>query len=114
MALASHYRCGDFTAVACASVAYWLGPETIGPKERRPYLEPRCVDGLPAVAAHGGVTCGDWYLPCGLEMGAARDPIVANRLRKIKTIVSVLFVTVGIASLLAFYPCELTPPAINE
>ncbi|MGE6318438.1 fumarate reductase cytochrome b subunit [Shewanella baltica] len=39
-----------------------------------------------------------------LKWGAARDLNSRNRLRKIKTIVSVLFVTVGIASLLAFLP----------
>ncbi|MBP8118452.1 fumarate reductase cytochrome b subunit [Shewanella sp. SM101] len=39
-----------------------------------------------------------------LKWGAARDLNNRNRLRKIKTIVSVLFVTVGVASLLAFLP----------
>lgn len=39
-----------------------------------------------------------------LKWGAARDLNSRNRLRKTKTIVSVLFVTVGIASLLAFLP----------
>ncbi|MBI1675380.1 fumarate reductase cytochrome b subunit [Shewanella sp. DW31] len=39
-----------------------------------------------------------------LKWGAARDLNNRSRLRKIKTIVSVLFVTVGVASLLAFLP----------
>ncbi|AUD58831.1 fumarate reductase [Shewanella hafniensis] len=39
-----------------------------------------------------------------LKWGAARDLNSRSRLRKIKTIVSVLFITVGIASLLAFLP----------
>ncbi|MGI2167149.1 fumarate reductase cytochrome b subunit [Shewanella oncorhynchi] len=39
-----------------------------------------------------------------LKWGAARDLNNRSRLRKIKTIVSGLFVTVGVASLLAFLP----------
>lgn len=39
-----------------------------------------------------------------LKWGAARELNNRSRLRKIKTIVSVLFVTVGVASLLAFLP----------
>lgn len=39
-----------------------------------------------------------------LKWGAARDLNNRSRLRKIKTILSVLFVTVGVASLLAFLP----------
>lgn len=39
-----------------------------------------------------------------LKWGAARDLNSRSRLRKIKTIVSVAFVTVGLASLLAFLP----------
>ncbi|QSX33284.1 fumarate reductase cytochrome b subunit [Shewanella avicenniae] len=39
-----------------------------------------------------------------LKWGAARDLNSRSRLRKIKTIVSVAFVTVGVASLLAFIP----------
>lgn len=54
-------------------VHLWLigsAPETIGTQgERRPYLEPMCVDGLPAFASYCGVTCSNWYLPCGFEMG---------------------------------------------
>ncbi|MGL5667691.1 MAG: fumarate reductase cytochrome b subunit, partial [Shewanella sp.] len=39
-----------------------------------------------------------------LKWGAARDLNSRSRLRKTKTIVSIAFVTVGIASLLAFLP----------
>ncbi|MGI2184299.1 fumarate reductase cytochrome b subunit [Shewanella oncorhynchi] len=39
-----------------------------------------------------------------LKWGAARDLNNRSRLRKFKTIMSVLFVTVGVASLLAFLP----------
>ncbi|MCL1091526.1 fumarate reductase cytochrome b subunit [Shewanella profunda] len=39
-----------------------------------------------------------------LKWGAARDLNSRARLRKVKTIISVVFVTVGIASLLAFLP----------
>lgn len=39
-----------------------------------------------------------------LKWGAARDLNSRARLRKLKTIISVVFVSVGIASLLAFLP----------
>jgi fumarate reductase subunit C len=39
-----------------------------------------------------------------LKWGAARDLNSRARLRKIKTILSVAFIAVGLASLLAFWP----------
>ncbi|MFB2752514.1 fumarate reductase cytochrome b subunit [Shewanella xiamenensis] len=89
-------------------VHLWLigsAPETIGPQgsAERIWNQGVWMVYLPlllTVELHAAI--GVYRV--ALKWGAARDLNSRSRLRKIKTIVSVAFVTVGIASLLAFLP----------
>lgn len=89
-------------------VHLWLigsAPETIGPQgsAERIWNQGVWMVYLPlllTVELHAAI--GVYRV--ALKWGAARDLNSRSRLRKIKTIVSIAFVTVGIASLLAFLP----------
>ncbi|MEL4388943.1 fumarate reductase cytochrome b subunit [Shewanella xiamenensis] len=89
-------------------VHLWLigsAPETIGPQgsAERIWNQGVWMVYLPlllTVELHAAI--GIYRV--ALKWGAARDLNSRSRLRKIKTIVSIAFVTVGIASLLAFLP----------
>lgn len=89
-------------------VHLWLigsAPETIGPQgsAERIWNQGVWMVYLPlllTVELHAAI--GVYRV--ALKWGAARDLNSRSRLHKIKTIVSIAFVTVGIASLLAFLP----------
>ncbi|WP_299810484.1 fumarate reductase cytochrome b subunit [uncultured Shewanella sp.] len=89
-------------------VHLWLigaAPETIGPhgSAERIWQQGVWLLYLPlllCVELHAAI--GVYRL--AVKWGAARDLNTRNRLKKIKTIISVIFIVIGLASLLAFLP----------
>jgi len=105
------WRCQAITGVVILlllPVHLWLigsAPETIGPQgsANRIWNQGVWMLYLPlllTVELHAAI--GIYRV--ALKWGAARDLNSRARLRKLKTIISVVFVSVGIASLLAFLP----------